>query len=66
MSIPGQLEAATACPYCGESIVLLIDPSVPDQAYVEDCAVCCQPMAVHAEMGEDGSVRVDALREDDS
>lgn len=65
MSIPGQAEAAISCPYCGESIALLVDPSVPDQTYIEDCAVCCRPMAVRAEVGEDGTVRVDAQREDD-
>jgi transcription elongation factor Elf1 len=66
MTMPDQLEAAITCPYCGESLVLLVDPSVPDQAYVEDCAVCCQPMAVRAEVGDDGSVRIGALREDDT
>jgi hypothetical protein len=34
------------CPHCGESITLTLDLSVPEQAYIEDCAVCCQPMAV--------------------
>jgi DNA-directed RNA polymerase subunit RPC12/RpoP len=62
--MPGQLEAAIDCPYCGERIVILVDPSVPRQAYVEDCAVCCQPMAIRAEVEEDGPVRVDARRED--
>ena len=61
----GQLEAAIECPYCGEPITILVDPSIPHQAYVEDCAVCCQPMAVRAEVVNDGSVRVDARREDD-
>jgi hypothetical protein len=28
------------CPYCGESIEILIDPSVPSQRYIEDCQVC--------------------------
>lgn len=39
------------CPYCGEPLALVVDASAGDQAYVEDCAVCCRPMAV--------SVRVD-------
>lgn len=63
--MPGQIEAAITCPYCGEGIVILVDPSVPHQAYVEDCAVCCQPMAVRAAVLEDSSVRVNALREDE-
>ena len=32
------------CPYCGESIVILLDPSDADQEYIEDCQVCCQPI----------------------
>ena len=34
------------CPYCGESIELIIDDSVEHQQYVEDCAVCCRPINV--------------------
>lgn len=63
--MPEQVEVPTHCPYCGEPIALLVDPSVDQQAYVEDCPVCCQPMAVRAEVAADGSVRLDARREDD-
>ena len=32
------------CPWCGEAVELLIDPSGGDsQDYVEDCEVCCRP-----------------------
>ena len=34
------------CPHCWETISLTLDLSVPDQAYVEDCPVCCKPMLV--------------------
>ncbi len=34
------------CPYCWEEISMLMDPSVPEQTYVEDCEVCCNPMEV--------------------
>jgi hypothetical protein len=34
------------CPYCGEQITLLLDLSVEEQTYIEDCSVCCQPMTV--------------------
>ena len=34
------------CPYCGEAIELLIDDSVPEQEYIEDCSVCCRPITV--------------------
>ena len=37
-------EHAVSCPYCGEVITVLIDCSAADQAYIEDCQVCCQPI----------------------
>ncbi len=36
----------TLCPYCGEPIQLLIDCSIPEQDYFEDCQVCCRPIQV--------------------
>jgi transcription elongation factor Elf1 len=32
------------CPYCGEIIDVLIDTSVEQQDYIEDCSVCCRPI----------------------
>jgi transcription elongation factor Elf1 len=32
------------CPYCGESIEIIIDTSVQEQQYIEDCSVCCRPI----------------------
>jgi hypothetical protein len=41
------LEAATIhCPYCGESIDILVDASIEDQQYIEDCQVCCKPIEI--------------------
>ena len=34
------------CPYCWEEISFLLDSSVPQQTYVEDCEVCCNPIEV--------------------
>ena len=34
------------CPYCGELIEIQTDDSAGEQAYVEDCSVCCRPMEV--------------------
>ncbi len=52
------------CPYCGETIELLIDCSVEEQAYVEDCQVCCRPMKVHVEVDADGAPTVEVSSED--
>ncbi|WP_444996674.1 CPXCG motif-containing cysteine-rich protein [Aliikangiella sp. IMCC44359] len=32
------------CPYCWEFIEILVDCSVEEQAYIEDCQVCCRPI----------------------
>jgi transcription elongation factor Elf1 len=32
------------CPHCWETISVLIDLSINDQNYVEDCEVCCNPL----------------------
>jgi len=32
------------CPYCGELISVAVDTSAGEQAYIEDCQVCCRPI----------------------
>ncbi|WP_084399713.1 CPXCG motif-containing cysteine-rich protein [Pseudotamlana agarivorans] len=34
------------CPYCWESISVLIDSSIKTQKYIEDCEVCCNPIEI--------------------
>ena len=58
-------ESAISCPYCGESITVLIDGSVEEQQYIEDCQVCCQPMVIHVQISADGEYRVEARHEDE-
>jgi hypothetical protein len=57
------------CPYCGETIEIFVDTSIPEQQYIEDCQVCCRPMTIRAEVSytEDfeESVRVTALHENE-
>ncbi|MCB1857369.1 MAG: CPXCG motif-containing cysteine-rich protein [Gammaproteobacteria bacterium] len=48
------------CPYCGERIELVVDCSVSDQRYVEDCQVCCRPMVLEVTVDEVGHVNVHA------
>ncbi len=52
------------CPYCGERIVLQIDCSAGDQAYSEDCGVCCRPIEV-AIRQRDGHWCLEVRRDDD-
>lgn len=60
-----QEECFLDCPYCGEPISVLVDCSLEQQSYVEDCQVCCQPMVIHAVVDEDGVPNVYAQREDE-
>jgi Cysteine-rich CPXCG len=54
-----ETEATVYCPYCNESVEIAIDPGGgPEQEYVEDCEVCCQPWSVSVRYGEDGSATV--------
>lgn len=47
--------AWVSCPYCGESVELLVDPAGgSDQAYVEDCEVCCRPWSVRVSVDSFG------------
>ena len=39
-------EHAFTCPYCWETITMLLDLSVDEQVYIEDCEVCCRPIEV--------------------
>lgn len=36
------------CPYCWEEISMLLDPSIKEQNYIEDCENCCNPIEVSA------------------
>jgi len=49
------VEHRFSCPYCWESITMLLEPSSADQAYVEDCEVCCQPISLRFR-AEDGAI----------
>ncbi len=52
-------EVLVVCPHCGETNELSLDPgSGPEQQYVEDCQVCCQPWRVTVRYGADGSADV--------
>ena len=54
-----------SCPYCGEPIEILVDPSAGDQDYIEDCQVCCRPISLAIQVDADGDARVHARAEND-
>lgn len=38
------IEHYFTCPHCWEEQLKLVDPSVPEQSFIEDCEVCCNPI----------------------
>lgn len=53
------------CPYCGEAISVLIDCSVAEQDYIEDCEVCCRPIEFEVYAEADGNVSVNVFNENE-
>jgi len=41
-----QEEAHITCPFCWEPLTILLDLSLPEQDYIEDCQVCCRPIRI--------------------
>lgn len=58
-------EKSVSCPYCGERIVVLLDLSVPEQNYIEDCQVCCRPIVFDVSVDDDGETSVSVRSEND-
>ena len=44
MTAPGLQENSIYCPYCGESIEVLLNPEDVGAEYIEDCQGCCRPI----------------------
>lgn len=57
-------EKLLMCPYCGESFTVLVDCSMDEQNYIEDCQVCCQPIVLDVNV-TDEQVTLQARREDE-
>jgi hypothetical protein len=49
-----------SCPYCGEHVSMVLDLSVPEQTYIEDCEVCCNPIRIHYATDGDAVTAFDA------
>lgn len=54
---------ALECPYCAEPIDILVDCSVDEQDYTEDCTVCCQPILLQVRVSPAGEANVSAQPE---
>ena len=59
-------EATYVCDACGEEVEIPVDLSAGEsQEYVEDCPVCCRPITMQLNVGDDGeSTALGATRDD--
>ena len=58
-------EKESYCPYCGEIISLLIDPSIQLQEYIEDCQVCCSPIVISIEVTHNEDILINTRKENE-
>jgi len=56
--MPELAEQTIRCPYCDESISILVDDSLERQDYIEDCQVCCRPIVIDIAIDPGGDIRV--------
>ncbi len=59
-------EQVIGCPYCGESIDVLIDQQEAGDEYIEDCQVCCRPIVFTVNEDETGNLMVSVRDENDT
>jgi hypothetical protein len=60
------IERTISCPYCGESIDVLIDFEDMEQVYIEDCQVCCRPITFVVSSSINGDLSLSVHSEDES
>lgn len=60
------LEKIVSCPYCGESLEVLIDPIDVGQQYIEDCQVCCKPINFLVTESLEGDLSVSVYSDDEA
>ena len=41
-----EIEHFFTCPYCWQKISMILDVSVAEQSYIEDCEICCNPVQI--------------------
>ena len=51
---------AVVCPMCWESNELTLELTAGTQSYIEDCAVCCNPMTIAVAIEDGELVSLDA------
>ena len=55
------IDFSFTCPYCWELQNKLVDPSVFDQSFIEDCEVCCNPISFNLKISDNMVVQSDVF-----
>jgi len=56
------LEHFFTCPYCWETISMLLDPDMSGEKYIEDCQVCCNPIEIEFILSNDKLISFTAVK----
>jgi len=58
-------ESTIMCPYCGEFFTVIVDCSVDEQKYIEDCEVCCRPIVLNMHIIDESNYELTAISENE-
>ncbi|NVK10770.1 MAG: CPXCG motif-containing cysteine-rich protein [Gammaproteobacteria bacterium] len=59
-------ERRVDCPYCGETLEVLLNAEEAGQEYIEDCQVCCKPMVFSIFTNFSGGLEVSVRDENET
>ena len=57
-----QEEYFFSCPYCWKQISMLLDLSIEQQSFIEDCENCCHPIEISYSVADGAIVSVETER----
>ena len=55
------IEFLFTCPYCWENQIKLVDPSVDNQSFIEDCEICCNPISFNLKITDNSITQSDIV-----
>ena len=48
---------SVSCPWCGELFDVLIEFTISEQEFIEDCSVCCRPIVFSLAIDNNGNIQ---------
>lgn len=56
----GEEEVFFQCPYCWQTISMVVESYYPNQKYIEDCEVCCRPIEISYSLDSSDEIVIEA------